>query len=144
MAGLDKVVERLNSQKSKKELPSEKKKVAKVEEEEESEEEEGEDGTSEDDEDLEEAEQVDLDEEEADEDDEEIVTKKTTSTPKLSAEQQEALIKRNEEINLLHNDGLYRYEFLSQLISINDSLNKLNKDFNTFFALLRGKKDGKN
>lgn len=131
MAGLDKVVEKLNSQKLKK-------KPQKVEEEVEEEE-------SEEEEDLEE----DLDEEDSDDDEEEteeveeetpkVEQKKSVGVPK---EQQEALRKRNEEINVLHNNGLYRYELLTQLIEVNDQLSTLNESFNKFFKMLGGK-DGK-
>lgn len=117
-------MEKLNSQKSKKK----KKKVEEVEEDLEDEEEEEEEDLEDEDDSEEEAEE----EEEEDEDEEEEEPKKAT----MPKETQQAIQRRNTEINLLHNEGLFRYELLSQLLEISDSLKK-------FIELLTPKKDGK-
>lgn len=139
-------MEKLNSQKSKKKTQkkNEKEKEKEVDEEIEDEEDEG----MEDEEEIEDEEEGD-DEEDSDEleeddsedpDDEGIEQKKTLSTSKISKEEQDALARRNKEIQLLHNDGLFRYELLSQLIGIHGEVSDLNENFKKFFAVLRGKK----
>lgn len=124
----------MNSQKSKKDLQKKKPKEEEIEEELEDEETE-EEADVEDETDEEE----DAEEEEAEEEIEEETP--AAAQPKkypegISKETQEALKRRNEEINLLHNSALFRYELLSQLLEINESLKK-------FLALLTPKKDGK-
>lgn len=128
MAGLDKVVEKLNSQKSKKKT-TKKKKEEEIEEDLEDEEEE--ETEEEEDEDLE-----DEDTEDSEEEDEEEEEEPTPKPLAVKKETQEALRRRNEEIHLLHNNGLFRYEILAQLLELNDTLKKL-------LALVTPKKDGK-
>ena len=124
MSNLDKVMNKLRSQKSKSEVPKiedtpMKKKIKKVPEIEEEEEQEEEDEKEEEDE--QEGEEDEEDEDEEEEKPSEKVKKevKVEETPEKLSEQ------RAEEIQILQNDGVFRVELLYRLGQINASLVEL-------------------